>query len=282
MKYLLLVVFGFSVLGLHAQEQSNMEMKPFFIGVNAGGYFANKNTAYFYNGNASGGVNRVLNTQFYADQIAQEYQNYPVFFGEFPEEMRYTVAAQLGINVGYNVSETFALIADVDIINIKAQDFITLLVDDPNNLQPEMTIETIPILGKEKRLSMNFGFQNYLSSENNTYMYWSMAANVTVTKFEDNTMKIGNLPPYYIGDPIWVGNINPNNGTVVEGNGRTKPGGIGVGAIGGLGVKFKFNQQFIFDIGYNLHYTTVNLTDYQTVFKERGMQHSIYARIIWG
>ncbi|MFT7611522.1 MAG: hypothetical protein ACI9J3_000467 [Parvicellaceae bacterium] len=282
MKYTFLLVFVFSILGLRAQDKSDLEMKPFFVGVTAGGYFANKNTAYFYNGNASGGIERVLNTQFYADQITQEYQSYPWTFGEFPEQMRYTVAAQLGIHLGYNVSETFSLIGDLDLINIKAQDFITLLIDDPNNLSPEPTIEVIPILGKEKRLSLNFGFQNYLSSENNTYFYWSLAANVSITKFEDNTMKIGSLPAMYIGDPLWIGNINVNNGSVVAGTGRTKPGGVGVGAIAGFGVKFKFNPQFIFDIGYNLHYTTVNLTDYDSVFKERGMQHSLFARIIWG
>lgn len=263
------------------ENSTSLEMNPFFIGVTVGGYFASKKTANFYDGWYSEGVSRVLNTQYYKDQIDQELV-YDWSFGEFPTEMKYTPAVQLGVNLGYNFNESFALIADVDIINLKTQDFVTFIIDDPNNGIPGPTIETMPILGKEKRLSINLGFQNYLSSENNTFFYWSMAANATFTRFEDNTMKVRNLNPYYIGNPYWIGTLNPVNGTVVEQGGSTTPGGMGLGAVAGLGVKFKFNKQFMFDIGYNMTYTTINLTGHLSDVKERGIQHSIFARVIWG
>jgi len=262
-------------------EREDMELKPFFIGVTAGGYFANKKTANFYNGIFSEGISRVLNTQYYKDQITQEMQ-YTWWFGEAPIAMKYTAAAQLGVHMGYHVSDNFALIADVDIINLKLQDFVTFYIDDPNNGSPEATIETMPLLGKEKRLSINLGFQNYLSQENNTFFYWSMAVNATFTQFVNNTMKVRDLSPYYVGNPYWIGTINPVNGTVQNGPGSTKPGGMGLGAVGGVGVKFKFNSQFVFDIGYNAIFTNVNLTGYLSDIKEKGFQHSIFARIIWG
>ncbi len=267
--------------GSYAQDDSSYGMNPFFIGVKAGGYFANKKSAEVYNGFYSGGMERVLSTQFYRDQIDQELQ-YSWGLSEFPENLRYTAALQLGATVGYNVAESFALYADVDIINLKVQDFITFAIDDPNNGSPEPTYEAMPILGEEKRLNINLGFQNYLGFENNTYPYWSMGVNVTSTRFENNTIKIRNLSPIYIGDPLWIGTVNPNNGTVVEQTGRTRPGGVGYGGFGGFGIKFKFNEEIIFDVGYNIIYTTIKLTDYQSQYVQRGLQHSLFARILWG
>ena len=40
--------------------------------------------------------------------------------------------------------------------------------------------------------------------------------------------------------------MNPNNGTVINDRGRTRPGGTGYGGLIGGGVKFKFNEQFVF------------------------------------
>ena len=280
------IATAFCVLSIvisHSQEleKSSLELKKFFIGVNAGGYLGNKKTANFYNGADANGLSRVLNTTVYRDQIDQELA-YDWYFGEFPEQMRYSVALQLGVHLGYHLSDGFALIGDVDIINLKAQDFVTFLIDDPNNGLPEPTIETKPILREEKRLNFNFGFQNYLSQENNTFVYWSMAFNATSTRFVGNTLKVRNLPDYYVGDPLWIGSVNPNNGTVINDRGRTRPGGTGYGGLMGGGVKFKFNEQFVFDLGYNLIYTTIKLTDYDSVFKERGVQHSLFLRLIWG
>jgi len=286
MKKLFAVTLILCSLNASSQNDTRgdiMELKSFFIGVTVGGYFANKNTANFYDGWYSAGVSRVLATQYYEDQIDLELL-YSWTFSEFPTAMKYTAAPQIGLHVGYNASETFALIADVDIVNLKVQDFVTFSIDDPSNGSPGPTIETMPILGKEKRLSINVGFQNYLSQENNTIFYWSLAANATFTQFVNNTMKVRNLSPYYVGNPYWVGNgvPNPSNGTVQTGGGGTKPGGMGMGAVIGTGVKFKFNDQFLFDIGYNAIYTNVNLTGYLPDVKERGIQHSIFARIIWG
>jgi len=284
MKCCITFFFLFSVILLYGQNSSGnttRELKKFFIGVNAGGYFANKKTANFYNGGTINGISRILNTTYYRDQIDQEL-SYDWSFGEFPGQMKYSAALQLGVHLGFHVSDNFALIGDVDIINLKTQDYVTFLIDDPNNGSPEPTIETMPILGEEKRLNFNFGFQNYLSKENNTFVYWSMAFNATSTKFIDNTLKIRNLSTYYIGDPLWIGSVNPNNGTVISENGRTKPGGTGFGGLIGMGVKFKFNEQFVFDLGYNLIYTTIKLSDYDSEFKQRGVQHSLFLRVIWG
>ena len=274
------LIIASSASGQRSSSANDMELKKLFIGVNSAGYFANKNTANFYNGFERGGIARVINTQVYKDQIDQQLI-YDWTFGQFPEEMKYSVALQLGVHLGYHVNENFALIADVDIINLKVKDFVTFSIDDPNNGSPEPTIETMPILGEEKRLNINVGFQNYLSEENNTFFYWSMALNVSSTKFVNNTMKV-RQNTYYIGDPLWVGNVNAFTGAVVNENGRTKPGGIGFGGVAGIGVKFKFNPNFIFDLGYNLNYSTINLTDYQLTNKTRGVHHSLFVRIIRG
>jgi hypothetical protein len=284
MKCCITCFFLFSTVLLYGQngaDATDRELKKFFIGVNAGGYFGNKKTANFYNGGTVNGISRILNTTYYRDQIDQEL-SYDWSFGEFPEQMKYSVALQLGVHLGFHVSDNIAIIGDVDIINLKTQDYVTFLIDDPNNGSPEPTIETMPILGEEKRLNFNVGFQNYLSKENNTFVYWSMALNATSTKFVDNTLKIRNLSTYYIGDPLWIGSINPNNGTVISENGRTKPGGTGFGGLIGMGVKFKFNEKFVFDLGYNLIYTTIKLSDYNSEFKQRGVQHSLFLRVIWG
>jgi len=75
-----------------------------------------------------------------------------------------------------------------------------------------------------------------------------------------------------LGDPRWLA------------NGGVEPQGFGIGGVAGTGVKFKFNDQFSFDVGYNAIFTDIKLehSSQTDPFSDRGIQHVLYARIIWG
>lgn len=248
--------------------------RGFFLGVNLGGYFANKNTAYFYNGNTTYGVDRILRTQVYEDQIQQEFQ-YSYEFGEYPQLMKYQTSFLVGGHLGYRTSETFNLFADIDVINLKLEDVVTFEIDDPSNNQNGVigpTIEQAILRGEEKRFNVNLGFQSIFHNQGQLKAYFSMAANFTYTQFANNTLTIRQLSPYYIGNPTW--NIS----------GGVKPQGGGIGAVAGLGFKYRFNDQVLFDVGYNAYYANIKLNHESQLepFQARGLQHCPYVRIIWG
>lgn len=270
--WLFLMISGlFCPTNAVAQDEEASDVRSFFVGVHAGGYFANKNTAFFYNGNNTYGVQRILSTRIYNDQLDQEFQ-YSWKFGEFPEKMRYNPAFAIGGHIGTYISDGFALVLNAHFVRLKLQDVVTFQVDDPNNNMVGPSIVTAPITGAEQRFHVDIGFQHDLSNRNNTSFYWSGAINGTVTQFEENTIKVGNLPAWNIGDPFWFG------------NGGVTPRGFGIGGQAGLGMKFRFNEQLVFDLGYQLIYTTIKLNHERqtTPFQDRGLQHMLYARIIWG
>jgi len=282
MRILLTVVLIASIGFGHAQDGDKVD-KKFFFGLNLGGYFANKNTAGFYNGTTTydGGITGYGlpyifsgSNVYYQQQLAEQFQ-YPYALGidYAPVRMRYKPGISIGGHIGLKLSDNIAMVADLDIVNLKLADVFIIEVDDPNNNQIGPTYTVHPIIGEEKRLNMNLGWQVYLSKQNNTISYWSFGVNATRTKFVDNEVIIGTMQPIRVVDPLWYQ------------NGGVKPGGFGLGGFSGFGVKWKFNDDYIFDFGGKVYYTTINLSHPSVKDPDDmipGLQSAIYLRIIRG
>mgnify|MGYP007002412423 CR=1 FL=1 len=77
-------------------EATDNAGKKFFIGLNAGGFVANKHPALYYGGYNDYGLRELLQNQFVYDQVFNRIQK-PFRLSELPLEMRYRPSMCFGI-----------------------------------------------------------------------------------------------------------------------------------------------------------------------------------------
>jgi len=238
-----------------------------FVGVNFGGYFANKNTAIMYTGATnitSYGIENLF-TNTYNKPYFDDYFQYPYEIAELSQTWSYRPALDIGGHAGVKLGEGNSLYIDANFSTLSFENFFTVAIEDPNNQSPDPTYEQVPLFGQEKRMNINLGLQLSLYNENKINAYFALFGNLNSTRLENNYFVI-NGRQYYITH-------------VVPGQPNVKPGGIGFGGGTGLGAKYKFNDKFTFDLAYSLYYTKIKMKE---DFAPWGIHNGITFRIIWG
>jgi hypothetical protein len=252
---------------LKAQEDEVPEIKGPFTSLGFGSYFANKNTAIVYDGVSKYsliGIAYYFRTEPFRTQF-EEYFKYPFEIVELPENIKYRPAREVSWQVGYRFEDGSAIYAEANFAQLNIQDAFVVAIDDPNRKSPEKLLQQIPIFGKEQRLNMNMGFHIPFIHERGFTAYIPMFGNINSTKLESNYFVINNQQYQIMHNMQGITNI--------------RIGGMGYGGGSGIGVKMKFNKSFSLDIGYNLIYSRIRMTDELRPF---GLHHSILAKIVWG
>ena len=263
-KLLLLFIISINLGHFYAQDD---ESGSFFIGINAGGFLANKQTAIMYTGASnitSYGIESLF-ANINNKPIFDLYFQYPYQIVELPVTWSYLPALDLGAHLGVKLGGGSAVYLDANFTNLNFENFFTVAIEDPNNMSPDPTYEQIPLFGEEKRLNINLGLQFSLYNENKVNWYFALFGNLNSTRLEKNYFVI-NGRQYFI--------LHTNYGQP-----NTQPGGIGFGMGSGTGVKYKFNDKFTFDLNYNLYYAKTKMNE---DFAPFGIHHGIVFRIIWG
>lgn len=258
-------------------EEVDEDAPRFFMGVNVGGYFANRNTAKFYSGTGAynggysiewiwNGQNPNGTTNLNYDRIFQALGDRDFELGETPDSMRYNGSLVYGVNMGYMFNKRSGLFLDVNIANLELVDVFTLFVNDPNNFFEEPVIVQGTITGVEKRLSVNLGYRQLFGNHERAFPYLEMGVNINSTRPESNEVFIEDLR-FSILPP-------QNNGF----NAPVRYGGSGVGAILGGGLHYKFNEKFRFDLGLNFKYERIKLIVDEEPLR---LQQTLFARILF-
>jgi len=266
---ILLVILSF--INVSSQDEAG----NFFIGVNVGGYFANKNTAIMYTGSnvAVRGIEFYFPTSYGGSASASNFHpeiddyfdyDYKIENDGFPASPRYKAAVDVGIHAGVKLGNGHAIFVDVNSSNIKFEQFFSLTVEDPNGT-PKERFEQIPLFGEEKRLNVNLGTQISFYNEESINAYFSLFGNFNSTRLQKNYFVLNNRQYQIIHYTYGTNNLNP--------------GGNGFGGGAGLGANVKFNDQFTFGLAYNLIYTKTNMNE---VFHPFGIHHGLTFRVIWG
>jgi hypothetical protein len=244
----------------------SQELSKFNVGVSTGGYFASKNTGYLYNGIGPYGITWVFSNPTITPKIADELV-YDYTLGEAPLDMRYTVALTLGANISLVLNSGDELYVSADIIRLDLKDAYTVEVVNPQN-SIQTDIREFPILGKEERLNIDFGYKTFIEVENSTVRpFLIFGVNALYTEFKSNTIYVGNLGPYSIfNEQLWTFNQNVRNN------------GWGGGAFTGLGVRIPIANGSAIEFDYKLNYAQVKIGE----VKERGFHNAITARVLWG
>lgn len=248
----------------------------FFVGANVGGYFANQSTAKYYNGDGTytngvawiwQGVNVNGTTNVNYDRIRLALGDRDFELGQTPDSMRYNPALLTGLNVGYMFTAKSGVFLDVNIINLKLVDAVTLFVEDGNNQFSEPIIYQATINGEEKRLSVNLGYRQLFGEHPRAWPYLEIGGVFNSVRPSQNQVIIENL----------TYNILPavNNGF----NAPTRLGGTGFGAMLGGGLHYKMNPKFRFDIGLNLKYEKIALLP--EAQREYNLQTVLFVRFLF-
>ena len=265
MKKIVLLLLILPFINSYTSAQSDDE--GFYAGINFGGFFANKKSARMYVGDAgfsSYGVENLF-ANIYNKPIFDDYFQYPYQITEFSQTWGYKPALDIGGHIGIKMGEGNSMYLDANFSTVAFENFFTLAIEDPNNQSPDPTYEQIPLFGEEKRMNINLGLQFSLYNENKVNAYFALFGNLNSVRLEKNYFVV-NGRQYFITH-------------VVPGQPNVKPGGIGFGGGSGLGVKYKFNDKFTFDLTYSLYYTKINMDENIPPW---GIHNGITFRVIWG
>jgi hypothetical protein len=238
----------------------------FFVGINAGGYSPNNNTAIIYTGTndvSNYGINYLLNLPSYK-QTFDTYFQHSYSIEEFPLDPMYKTAFNIGLHAGMNLGNGHAIFLDINTSKLNYAQVFTIAIDDQNNKSIDPTYEQIPIIGKENRFNSNLGVQLSLLNKNQMNFYWSAFGNFNKIDLERNYIIINN-------QEYEISHRNPTQP-------NTLPGGIGFGGGSGLGFKYNIADKVWIDLTYNYHYTKYKMSE---TIQSFGGHQGIIFRLIW-
>lgn len=250
------------------------EYSGFFVGLNFGGYFANKSPAAFYSGIPPNDIFIYLNNPNIYNNIVEALGGYDFTLAEYADDLRYNPALMLGINLRYRMGAFSAINADFNYASLRAEDVIVLDVDRPN---PNGTIDDVfepyPIWGKEERFVLSLGIQNNLADPGPLVGYVELGGLLTSTKAKENKFSIGDpdggfgTVEYNILRPELV------NNQYVPGR---QPTTTSFGFYGSLGVNAEF-ENVILDVGYRASFEKVAYTEND----KPGLHHSVLIKFLY-
>lgn len=248
------------------EEYEEDSIRGFSFGLNLGVYFANKNTANFYNGAGSqnefidvnevrgysieerlGATDNIFFDQTY-NEVVQQVGNgatgFTVPYDSYPQNMRYNPSFLVGLHIKYNFNRYSALIFNINTMRIRTSDKFSLQFFGgpiPQNQQNDVRLYTIT--GTEQRFNLNLGYRQGWMMGDYSNFYLQAGGSMLGSQFEKNELLLNESLRYDLFVGIQNQQIN------VAAQQRTD---IGFGAYGSMGLEFWFNGKYTMDLSFGL------------------------------
>jgi len=287
-----------------ANQSSNYVVgKGFHLGLYAGAYWANRSTAYIYdgygfdqNGQRNTFANSILREQLVnvygggnggTDLIAQllNVASTDWYFREtdMPFNLRYTTTYLLGLNMRYQINKKAGITLNINasklIVNGKFTIGTTgnsLGSGSGTGLVNQAKINQFTITGAEQRLMFQLGYQRIIGKHEKLNLMVEGGLNVTLSKAQKNQA--------FLNSDL---NGGANNFTIDLMSAYNQPPynfysakyliGAGVGAFGGIGLHLTINPRYTIQLLYTPSYDRINL-GYTPNFK---LQHGVGLRVYY-
>ena len=287
----LLIILLFIGLGKNAHAQTSNDddgdskptkprkVKGFHAGIYMGTLFANKYSAFTYDGHgfSRDGVknnfnNSLMNYQIHylhgggnyqPDQIAPALgvatTDWSFDSTDMPIKMRYNVAFMVGFNGRYCFDKSNAIIFNVNASKLTATGDFTIVTynnvnSNPNLPQSSTLFKTFALIGTEQRLLWQVGYQSIGTSNDNLNFVWEMGIDMTMAKADKNFTNINGLPidlnSYYYQPIPGYSPYRPRNLT-----------GIGYGFFGGMGLDLALGGKWTAQLLYSPSFDKINIGD---------------------
>lgn len=308
-SYILLATFCLATLTSKAQEyepsiedsstqqSTYIPSKGFHLGVYIGAYWANRSTAYIYDGygfDENGQRNTFSNSILYNqivnvygggyggnDLIAQllNVGHTDWYFREtdMPINLKYTTTYLVGLNMRYQINKKAGITLNINASKLIVNGKFTIASSAPSNgLQGQAKVTQFTITGAEQRLMFQLGYQRIIGKNEKLNLMIEGGLNVTLAKAQKNQAFLNSDE-----------NGGANNFTIDLMTAYNQPPynyysakyliGAGVGAFGGIGFHLTINPKYTVQLLYTPSYDRIGL-GYTPSFK---LQHGVGLRVYY-
>ncbi|MDR0437797.1 MAG: hypothetical protein LBH22_05795 [Bacteroidales bacterium] len=241
--------------------ETDEDYRMISVSLGAGGFFANKYVANYYNGNPNN-VNSILyvwDNPYFFERIRQELNLTPdarLQLEELPTNMRYKISTAVTVRFAFNLSLETSFFLQVTQVNLTATDIFTMSFRNTPGTSDRI-YEIGRIWGKESRTMVDFGIQRRNELEaRNWFWFYELAFNLTNTQVRENKIEIGSFRQSIINQ----GTYDPNLGFSSPEMPQTA---IGIGLVGTLGWQYRVGSNASFDFGITTYLQDINLEGYK-------------------
>jgi len=274
------------------------------FGINLGMYFANKNSAMFYNGmpENENNIAYVLDNYYWYNDIYQELNSrnilkfpnttHPQWTGAgnewaasynqkpgdtawwiyYPLNLKYNSTISPGFYAKYNFNNTTGIFIQSNYAKLKTTGIFQLVIDSITGFS-EPALRQGYIRGEEERINIDLGISKYYRTGQITSVFIETGFHFNSTEVLSNEIMIDNLE-YSIVDIYLNQNYVPNTNLTSY---NIYQGGIGYGLFLNGGVKFMFNETVSIDPGVQLYWKSINLDPYN----DFATSYYFYVRMIF-
>ena len=196
---------------------------------NAGAFWADNNTANFYNGhpNNVNTIDRVLKSSFYGREIWDHLVNVdaisPSSIGSYSNlqvveygDMYYRLSYQIGLGMRYDYASGFGWLLRFDLARLSAIGAFNLSSDNGTGILGSDRYIRCGILGKEERINIDFAIAKSVPLSESLDLEINLGASLINTKVKDNIIEVkgatwsildvwnGQTPDYGVGSYEYI------------------------------------------------------------------------------
>lgn len=309
--HILILIVGLTTLHLHAQEYEPSEedstsltaivKKGFHAGIYVGAYWANKSTAYLYdgygfdqNGQRNSFTNSVLYNQIVnvygsgnggTDYIAQLLNVNPGdwYFNEqdMPINLRYTTTYLIGLNTRYRINKKESITLNAYGTKLAVNGKFTISSVTSTNFgsgsSSQARINEFTIVGAEQRLMFQLGYQRILGDNEKLNFMVEGGLNIILAKAQKNQAILTSSNPNLSQNSITIDLMNIYNLPPYNFYTSKYMTGVGIGFFGGFGLNLNINPRYSIQLLYSPSFDRISL-GYEPKFK---LQHGVGLRVYY-
>lgn len=252
---------------------------------NAGGYWADKTSASFYDGRPErvNTIDRVLHSNTYGTEIWNSLVNKslisPTAIGsysqlqvsDYPTTMYYKTTYQIGGGIRYDYASGYGWLLRFDLAQLQAVGAFNLSAANGAGVLGSKQFIPCSIMGKEKRIDIDLALTRTVMLGANTELELDLGATLNNTQVQDNIIEIAGAT-YSILDR-WGGQT-PDAGVVAYDN-NPNQGGIGYGFFMSFLFGYRATGLGAIKAGYTCYQSKTVLQDHN----DWGWHHMLGIRI---
>lgn len=275
--------------------------KGFHAGLYVGAFWANRNTAYIYDGygfDINGQRNTFANSILYdqivnvygganggVDYIAQllnvNHSDWNFTEQDMPINLRYTTTYLVGLNTRYQINKKASITLNINGSKLVVNGKFTIRSANTNSglnnaNSSQSTLNQFTIIGAEQRLMFQLGYQRVLGNNEKLNFMIEGGLNVILSKAQKN-QAILNTDVNSGQNNITIDLMNLYNQPPYNYYSAKYLVGGGIGAFGGIGLHLTINPKYTVQLLYNPSYDRISL-GYNPKFK---LQHGVGLRFYY-
>ncbi|MBL7936065.1 MAG: hypothetical protein JNM51_09700 [Bacteroidia bacterium] len=306
--FVILVFSSFNLMAQDTESEENdttthafVKHKGFHLGLYVGAFWANKNTAYIYDGfgfDQNGQRNTFSNSILYnqivnvygggnggTDYIAQllNVNSGDWYFNEadMPNNLRYTTTYLVGLNTRYQINKKASITLNINGSKLLVNGKFTISSSSTNNgfnngVSSQARINQFTIVGAEQRLMFQLGYQRIIGKNEKLNFLLEGGLNIIMAKAQKN-QAILNSDVNSGQNNITIDLMSVYNQAPYNFYSAKYLIGVGIGAFGAIGINLNINPKYTVQILYNPSYDRVGL-GYEPKFK---LQHGVGLRVYY-